>query len=1299
MKSLDSLDLQSCLLRDRPMLRRDMEAARARAQAGQPFDKLWSRIEQRFTASARAVALRRSAVPHISYPAELPISAHIALLRDTIAAHQVVVLAGETGSGKTTQLPKLCLEIGRGVTGMIGHTQPRRLAARTVAARVASELGVTPGQEVGFVVRFSENVGERTLVKLMTDGILLNDIVRDPELLAYDTLILDEAHERSLNIDFLIGYLKLLLPRRPDLKLIITSATIDVARFAAHFNNAPVIEISGRGFPVDIVYVPPESDDGEEPLGLVPRVAEIYTRIVEDERRHGGARGAPDVLVFLASEREILELAQGLRRAQLLEDPDILPLYARLPASEQDRVFNPGVKRRIVLATNVAETSLTVPRIGYVIDPGVARISRYSYRSKLQRLPIEPIAKASAAQRSGRCGRIAPGVCFRLYSEEDFLSRLDYTDAEILRTNLASVVLQMKLLGLGEVADFPFLDPPEPRAVNDALTLLGELGAVERGELTPSGKRMARLPIDPRLARMVLAAVELNCTAEVLIIASALAVQDPRERPLDKQQAADASHREWIDPDSDFLSFLHLWVWYEAHRETLSRNQLRKLCAQRHLSAMRLQEWRDLHRQLTLALVEQGVRAGQCGELPQVRDRVHQALLTGSLSLVGMRGERFDYLGARGQYFFLFPGSALFKRRPPWVMAAEIVETGRVYARTLAAIDPAWLEHAASALLKRQYSEPHWSRKRGEVVAFERITLYGLSVVERRRVGYGRIDPGLAREIMLREALVAGDVDRPPRFLQRNLQLVAAIRDDEARLRRRDLLVDEQALFAFYDERVPEDIVDLRSLERWRRAIEATQPDYLLLTRELLLTRPVAVDEEDFPQRLPLDGIEFAVKYRFAPGEPDDGVALQVPIGLLPHLRAPLLEWLVPGYLEPLCDAMIRDLPRALRRLLVPVPEVVREVMDSLRAASIAGQIPLASALSDALRRRRSVDVPLSAWQFDALPLHLRMLIEVRGERGELLQRGRNLGALHAQFRLGGERDSVAQLRGEFERAAITTFPDEGVPPRHVVAAGDRSAVAFPALVAEQDSISLRLLDDAEVAAILHGTAVVILAWRQLGKIGKQMLHGFPQYATAALRYAAFGEAGEFDRHLMSAVVQCVLGAAPATVRDAAAFHSLTGQLRRNGATIVAAIGAQMAEVIAERAVLVAALQSQSSPAFVLAVKDITAQAQWLVPADFVTRHGAQRLTDIARYLRAARLRITNLQGKVERDRAAMQAIIDLEERTNALAKRNYDGARVSTLRWALQELRVLDLSPGVKAALKTSITRVRREIEGCELG
>ena len=693
---LEDVDLAACMLRDRAQIRRDLLRVGDRSRRGEPVDQLSSRVRRAYASSASTYAARFASRPSVTYPEALPISGHIEVLRALIESHQVIVVAGETGSGKTTQLPKICLALGRGIGGMIGHTQPRRLAARTVAARVASELCVELGAEVGYAVRFSDNSGPQTLLRIMTDGVLLNEIGRDPLLLAYDTLILDEAHERSLNIDFLLGYLRTLLPRRPDLKVIITSATIDVGRFSEHFGAAPVLEIGGRGYPVDIVYVPSLADADAQPLD--EQIRDVVAAIIDEDQQRPQLRVAPDVLVFLTGEREILEVSQTLRKARFGEPVDVLPLYARLPNSEQERVFSPGVRRRVVLATNVAETSLTVPRIGYVIDPGSARISRYSYRSKLQRLPIEPIAQASANQRAGRCGRIAPGVCFRLYTQEDFLGRPAFTDAEILRTNLASVVLQMQMLRLGDLGQFPLLDVPEPKAVNDAVNLLGELRALDGGALTPTGRQMARLPIDPRLACMLISASREDCVAEVLVIVAALSVQDPRERPIERQQAADASHIEWRDDDSDFLSYLKLWNWYEQQRTQLSRNALRKLCVQRFLAPLRMQEWRDVHRQLHVALAEMKIRIGELAAVPDYA-RVHRALLTGSLSLVGQRTEKRDYSGARGQRFTVFPGSALVRRPPPWIMAAEIVDTGRVFARCVAQIDREWIEQVGDHML------------------------------------------------------------------------------------------------------------------------------------------------------------------------------------------------------------------------------------------------------------------------------------------------------------------------------------------------------------------------------------------------------------------------------------------------------------------------------------------------------------------------------------------------------------------------------------------------------------------------
>ncbi|MEQ8990382.1 MAG: ATP-dependent RNA helicase HrpA, partial [Pseudomonadales bacterium] len=797
----------------------------------------------------------------IRFPDELPITAHAAEIGELLGRHQVVVVAGETGSGKTTQLPKICLQAGLGAERMIAHTQPRRLAARSVAARIAEELSVPLGEEVGYAVRFSDRTGPRTRLKIMTDGLLLTEIRRDRWLERYDAVIVDEAHERSLNIDFLLGYLRRVIDRRRDLRLIITSATIDVQAFSAHFRDAPVVEVGGRGYPVAVRYV--GGEDSHE--------ARLLACLEEIE---AGPQGrARDVLVFQSGEREILDTARMLRAA-VGDRMEILPLYARLSQREQQRVFRPGQRRRVVLATNVAETSITVPNIGYVIDPGLARISRYSYRSKLQRLPVEPISRASADQRMGRCGRVAPGVCYRLYDEADYLGRPEYTDPEIRRTNLASVVLSMEAFGLGDPSRFPFLDPPDPGAVRDARRLLEELTALDGRGLTAVGRTMARLPVDPRLARMLVAANAMRCLTELLIIVSGLAVQDPRERPPDKQGSADRAHATFADPRSDFLALLNLWRFFEQARQEHSRSGLKRELEQRFLSPSRMHEWRELHRQLLLAVREHDMTLN---DAPADYASVHQAVLSGSLSLIGLHDEKGEYQGPRNLKFRVFPGSALADRTPRWLMAGEIVETRRIYARCVAAVEPAWIEAAAAHLVKRNYSEPHWSERRGEVLAYETVLLYGLPLVERRRISYARIDPDLCRTLMIRDGLVAGAVARPPPFLEHNLALVTELLDEEARGRQRGLLIAEGAQADLYEARLPTSVCSMTQLERWWRRAGEDERQALFFDRPLLTDqagRPIT--EDDFPSSLTVRGVEFPLKYRFAPGEPDDGISVRV---------------------------------------------------------------------------------------------------------------------------------------------------------------------------------------------------------------------------------------------------------------------------------------------------------------------------------------------------------------------------------------------------------------------------------------
>ncbi|HWK54907.1 MAG TPA: ATP-dependent RNA helicase HrpA, partial [Hyphomicrobiales bacterium] len=892
-------------------------------------------------------------LPPISYPPQLPVSQRVDDIKRLIAANQVVIIAGETGSGKTTQIPKICLELGRGAKGMIGHTQPRRLAASTVASRIASELGVALGQLVGFQVRFTDTSTADTRIKLMTDGILLAETQQDRLLKRYDTLIIDEAHERSLNIDFLLGYLKRLLPKRPDLKVIITSATIDVASFSRHFNEAPVIEVSGRTYPVDLHYRPAE--DLSEGLELPEQVVAAFDFIRQREREHRQAYR--DVLVFLSGEKEIRETADLLRKQQY-PNLDVLPLYARLSLREQQRVFESHSGRRIVLTTNVAETSLTVPGIGYVIDSGLARISRYSVRAKIQRLPIEPISQASANQRAGRCGRLGPGTCVRLYSEADFQARPAFTDTEITRTNLASVILQMLALGLGDIEKFPFLEAPDSRAVRDGYRLLEELQAVDdQGRLLPLGRRMARLPLDPRLARILLEAAQRHCLHEALIIVSALSVQDPRERPLDKQQAADEAHRRFRHPESDFCAFLALWDFYEKQRQEVGSKQLRKFCNTNYLSYMRMREWREVHRQLLLLCQELKLTVNR---EPATYEEIHLALLSGFLSQVATRLEEGGYLGGRSRKYVMFPGSTLHRKPVRWIVSAELVETSQLFARMNARVEPEWIEKLAGHLLRRDYAEPHWAERQGQVMGYEKVLLYGLALVERRKVRYARVDPIAAREIFIRDGLVAQRLRTRAPFYHANAATLERVSELEERTRRRDILVDEQTLVDFYEARLPADVLDVASLERWYFRLPKTEAQKLLLRDEdLMRTALDSAELEQFPQRFSSGELDLNLQYAFEPGRVDDGVSVDVPVSALKQLKTEELDWLVPGLLREKCIALIKALPKALRKHFVPVPDVV----DKLLPALDASQGSLRVALAHQLLRLTGVAVPLDSWE------------------------------------------------------------------------------------------------------------------------------------------------------------------------------------------------------------------------------------------------------------------------------------------------------------------------------------------------
>lgn len=1259
------------------------------------------RLADQIAAGEALVAARRAARPAITYP-DLPVSERRQDIADAIRDHQVVVVAGETGSGKTTQLPKICLELGRGIRGTIGHTQPRRLAARTVAQRIADELGSPLGDAVGYAVRFTDQVSDRTLVKLMTDGILLAEIQRDRRLLRYDTLILDEAHERSLNIDFLLGYLRELLPRRRDLKVIVTSATIEPQRFADHFGGAPIVEVSGRTYPVEIRYRPLEvpvasgaaadPGDPDDPDHEIVRteirdeIEAIVDAIAELEAEPPG-----DVLVFLSGEREIRDTAEALSD---LEHTEVLPLYARLPTAEQQKVFLPHTGRRVVLATNVAETSLTVPGIRYVVDPGNARISRYSRRLKVQRLPIEPISQASAAQRAGRSGRVAPGICIRLYSEDDFAARPRYTDPEILRTNLAAVILQMAALQLGEVENFPFLDPPDRRSVRDGVQLLQELGAFDGdGAITDLGRRLARLPVDPRLGRMILAAESEGCVREVLVLAAALTIPDPRERPTDREEAARQKHARFADEGSDFLSYLNLWTYLREQRKSLSGSAFRRMCRNEFLHYLRVREWQDLVGQLRSIARDLGIVEPSDEQVPADAARVHAALLAGLLSHVGLRREEArEYLGARNSRFVLAPGSALAKRPPRWVVVAELVETSRLYGRTAARIQPEAVERVAGDLVQRSYSEPHWDARRGEVMAYERVTLYGLPLVARRRVGYAGVEPQVARELFIRHALVEGDWQTRHRFFRDNARLRAELEELEERARRRDLLVGDDDVYALYDARIPADVVSARHFDAWWKRQRHKTPDLLTFTREDLLRTEDAADA-DRPDVWRAGDVALPLTYRFEPGAADDGVTVHVPIDVLARLGGDEFAWQVPALREELVTALIRSLPKELRRNFVPAPDTARAVLAGIDPA---GQ-PLLTALQRELRRRTGVLVPIDAFDLGKLPPHLRVTFAVESADGTEVARGKDLRALQRGLATPARRAVARVVAGELERTGLRGWPEDlDELPRVVERTVDGRAVrGFPGFVDAGAAVELRAFATSEERdrAMRPGTrrllrlsvaSPVKAVERQLDPRTRLVLGANPDGSLAAL----------LD-DCADAAVDALLPAPVWTRDEFAALRDRVGEgLRSTTVDIVA----RVADVLAAAQDVRLALPSQAPPAQAEAVADIRAQLDRLLPRGFVTATGRARLADLTRYLTAIRRRLDRLPYAVEADRERMgrvHAVQDAyDELARALGPARSGAADVVDIARQIEELRVSLWAQQLGTPRPVSEERIYRAID-----
>ena len=1274
--------LGALTLRDEHRLRRQVD----RADNPEAVEKL----EREIAAAEARVANRRASVPTIRYPEQLPVTARREDIAAAIAEHQVVIVAGETGSGKTTQIPKICLELGRGIRGTIGHTQPRRIAARTVAERIAEELDTELGDVVGYTVRFTDHASEGTLVKLMTDGILLAEIQRDRLLRRYDTLIIDEAHERSLNIDFLLGYLQQLLPRRPDLKVIITSATIDPELFARHFARdgvpAPIVEVSGRSYPVEVRYRPLSVETSTETIDRDPvdAVCEAVTELF--------AAGDGDVLVFLSGEREIRDTADALNDLKLART-EVVPLYARLSAAEQHRVFTGHTGRRVVLATNVAETSLTVPGIRYVVDPGTARISRYSQRTKVQRLPIEPISQASARQRSGRCGRVADGITIRLYSEDDFEARPQFTEPEILRTNLAAVILQMTALGLGEIEKFPFVEPPDGRSIRDGVALLEELGAITTTNglaLTKVGRELAQLPVDPRMARMLAEAHKAGCLKEMLIIVSALAIPDVRERPSEHQQAADTSHARFNVENSDFLAFSRLWDYLAEQRHSLSSSQFRRMCKSEFLHWLRIREWQDLHGQLRT--ITRGLGWDE-NSTPASENAVHQALLAGLLSHIGLRdAETRDFLGARGAKFAVFPGSSLFKKPPRWVMAAELVETSRLWGRMAARIEPEWAERLAPHLIKKTYSEPHWSSKRGSAMAYERVTLYGIPLVTNRPVGYGQIDPEASRELFIRHALVQGEWRTNHEFFRRNVALLDDMESLEHRARRRDIVVDDETLFAFYDERIGPQVVSAQHFDIWWKKARRAQPTLLDFTPETVLHETAApVLSGDYPDAWRQGELQFALTYQFEPGAADDGVTVRIPVAQLARVQGVGFDWSVPGMREELVTALIKTLPKHLRRNVVPAPDFARAALAAVRPRSE----PLVNAIARELTRLASSPMAPNDFDLTALPDHVRMTFAAIDAAGKIVGSSKDLGALRRQ--LATEvATAVARAADGAERAPASAWTADtlGTIAETITRdVGGQRVTGYPALVAERGGVAVRVLSTPgeQAASMRAGTRALVLA--AVPTPTKQLTAGLSPSARVILSQNPHGSIEALLDDCRACAVDELLSAAGGPVRSPERFGELVATIRPQLFAAVSELVRLVVPILTKAGALRVQLDgSQGEPA-----DDVADQLKNLVFGGFVSDLGRARLRELPRYLDGAIARLEALPASADRDRAGM-VVLDrvyaaYDRLLEALPEARRSSASAVEISWMIEELRINLFAQRLGTPYPISAKRIERAI------
>ncbi|WP_328904915.1 ATP-dependent RNA helicase HrpA [Streptomyces sp. NBC_00234] len=1301
-------DLQSQLgqlsLRDANRLGRRLEGAR-RIRKPEARQSVLDEIAAEAGKAAGRLAGRAARMPALSYPEQLPVSQKKDEILEAIRDHQVVIVAGETGSGKTTQIPKICMELGRGVRGMIGHTQPRRIAARTVAERVAEELDTPLGEAVGWKVRFTDQVNpDATFVKLMTDGILLAEIQTDRELLAYDTIIIDEAHERSLNIDFLLGYLARLLPKRPDLKVVITSATIDPERFARHFGEAPIVEVSGRTYPVEVRYRPLLEEEGEDSdRDQITAICDAVDEL--------GSEAPGDVLVFLSGEREIRDTADALNKRNL-RHTEVLPLYARLSHAEQHRVFQRHTGRRIVLATNVAETSLTVPGIKYVIDPGNARISRYSHRTKVQRLPIERISQASANQRKGRCGRTSDGICIRLYSEDDFLTRPEFTDPEILRTNLASVILQMTAAGLGDIEKFPFIDPPDHRNIRDGVQLLQELGALDLGEkapqegkrgqrLTPLGRKLSQLPVDPRLARMVIEAERNGCAREVMVIAAALSIQDPRERPSEKQTQADQQHARFKDETSDFLAFLNLWRYVREQQKERGSSSFRRMCKQEYLNFLRIREWQDIYAQLRTVAKQMGI---QLNEEDAPEQSVHTSLLAGLLSHIGLKDtEKNEYVGARNAKFAIFPGSALFKKQPRFVMSAELVETSRLWARVNAKVEPEWIEPLAEHLLKRTYSEPHWEKDQAAVMAYERVTLYGVPIVAQRKINFGRIDQEASRDLFIRSALVEGDWRTHHQFFHDNRKLLGEVEELEHRARRRDILVDDETLFDFYDQRIPEHVVSGAHFDSWWKHKRRDEPDALDFERSMLINEKAgAVTKDDYPDSWRQGKLKFRVTYQFEPGADADGVTVHVPLQVLNQVTSEGFDWQIPGLRQDVVTELIRSLPKPIRRHYVPAPDYAGKFLD--RAVPL--QEPLPFTLARELQRM--VGVPVKADDFDLtrIPDHLKITFRIVDERRRTVAEDKDLEALKLQLRpkarqaLSKAAAATAGPSGEsIERSGLTGWTIGSLNRVFETRRAGQPVKAFPALVDQGETVAVRLFDtEAEQQqAMWRGTRRLILLNIPVNP-AKFASDKLTNQQKLALSRNPHGSVQALFEDCATAAADRLIAAHGGPAWDEESFRKLYDKVRADLVDLTVRTIGQVQQILAAWQACERRLKSTNSLTLVNNVTDVRDQLAVLMPPGFVTATGLRRLPDLMRYLVAADRRLQQMPTAVQRDTTRMAKVHEMQDEYAWLLEQLPQGRpvpqEVLDIRWMIEELRVSYFAHALGTAQPVSDKRIVKAID-----